>query len=174
MTLTLAEATSIVAAAIAKARQLNVTVSVAVCDEQGHLIALNRMDGAYAEIANRFSIGKAIVSASTGLPSGEVKGTVDHPSAAGVLGQGMPAIRIRGDCRSSETGKSRVPAAWAEHYPTSTRRSARAPGLPASYADAGAAPSLKTQAAKVDQSFRHVGEGSPPVARDSATLTRPR
>lgn len=96
MTLTLAEATSIVAAAIAKARQLNVTVSVAVCDEQGHLIALNRMDGAYAEIANRFSIGKAIVSASTGLPSGEVKGTVDHPSAAGVLGQGMPAIRIRG------------------------------------------------------------------------------
>jgi hypothetical protein len=86
----------------------------------------------------------------------------------------MPAFRIRGDCRSSETGKSRVPAAWAEHYPTSTRRSARAPGLPASYADAGAAPSLKTQAAKVDQSFRHVGEGSPPVARDSATLTRPR
>src|SRR5262249_18373054 len=98
MTLTLTEANAIVDAAIAKARQLNVTVSVAVCDERGHLIALNRMDGAYAEIANRFSIGKAIVSASTGLSSGEVEGTVDHPAGAGVFGQGMPVIRIRGDC----------------------------------------------------------------------------
>ena len=96
MTLTLAEANSIVDAAIAKARQLNVIVSVAVCDEQGHLIALNRMDGAYAEIANRFSIGKAIVSAGTGLPSGEVEGTTHHLPAAGVVGQGAPAIRIRG------------------------------------------------------------------------------
>jgi len=96
VTLTLAEANSIVDAAIAKARQLDVTVSVAVCDERGHLIALNRMDGAYEEIANRFSIGKAIVSASTGLPSGEVEGTVDHPAGAGVFGQGMPVIRIRG------------------------------------------------------------------------------
>jgi uncharacterized protein GlcG (DUF336 family) len=47
VTLTLAEANSIVDAAIAKARQLNVNVSVAVCDEQGHLIAFNRMDGTY-------------------------------------------------------------------------------------------------------------------------------
>jgi glc operon protein GlcG len=93
--LTLAEANSIVDAAIAKARQLNVNVSVAVCDDQGHLIALNRMDGAYAEI-NRFSIGKAVVSAGTGLPSGDVEGIVDHPRAAGVVAQGVPAIRIRG------------------------------------------------------------------------------
>ena len=96
VTLTLAEANSIVDAAIAKARQLNVIVSVAVCDEMGHLIALNRMDGAYPEIANRFAIGKAIVSAGTGLPSGEVEGTVDHPPAARVVMQGVPAIRIRG------------------------------------------------------------------------------
>ena len=138
MTLTLAEANAIVDAAIAKARQLNVTVSVAVCDERGHLIALKRMDGAYAEIANRFSIGKAIVSASTRLSSGEVEGTVDHPAGAGVFGQGMPVIRIRGDCRSSAMGKSRAPAALAEQYPMSKRKSARAPGLPASYADARA------------------------------------
>jgi uncharacterized protein GlcG (DUF336 family) len=39
------EANSIVAAAIAKARQLNVNVSVAVRDRQGHPIALNRTDG---------------------------------------------------------------------------------------------------------------------------------
>jgi len=81
--------------AIAKAREFNITVSVAVCDELGHLIALNRMDGAYADV-NRFSIGKAVVSAGTGLPSGEVEGIVDHPPAAGVVAQGVPAIRIRG------------------------------------------------------------------------------
>jgi uncharacterized protein GlcG (DUF336 family) len=75
VTLTLAEANSIVDVAIAKAREFNITVSVAVCDNLGHLIALNRMDGVYGE-ANRFSIGKAVVSAGTGLPSGEVE--VDH------------------------------------------------------------------------------------------------
>jgi len=141
VTLTLAEANSIVDAAIAKARQLNVIVSVAVCDEMGHLIALNRMDGAYPEIANRFAIGKAIVSAGTGLPSGEVEGTVDHPPAARVVMQGVSRRSGFGeDCRSSETGKSRVPAALAEDYPMSKRKSAPAPGLPASYADAGGAP----------------------------------
>src|SRR5262249_45827150 len=106
------------------------------------------MDGAYSEIANRFSIGKAIVSASTGLPSGEVEGAVDHPAGAGVFGQGMPVIRIRGDCRSSETGKSRARAALAEQYPTSKRKSAPAPGLPASYADARGRPFVGRAAKK--------------------------
>ena len=93
VTLTQAEANSIVDAAITKARQLNVNVSVAVCDEQGRLIALSRMDGAYAE-ANRFSIGKAIASAGTGLPSGEVKGIID--SRADIVREGTPPIGIRG------------------------------------------------------------------------------
>ena len=96
VTLTLAEANSIVDAAVAKARQLNVNVSVAVCDAQGRLIAFNRMDGAYAEMANRSSIGKAVASAGTGLPSGEITGTRDHPAAAVVVAQGAPAVRIRG------------------------------------------------------------------------------
>jgi glc operon protein GlcG len=95
VSLTLAEANSIVDAAIAKARQLDLIVSVAVCDELGHLIALNRRDGAYADV-NRLSIGKAVVSAGTGLPSGEVEGIVDHPPAGGVVAQGVPAIRMRG------------------------------------------------------------------------------
>jgi glc operon protein GlcG len=93
--LSLAEAISVVDAAIAKARELNITVSVAVCDNLGHLIALNRMNGAYGE-ANRFAIGKAIVSSSTGVPSGEVQGQVDHPPGAYVVAQGVPAIRVRG------------------------------------------------------------------------------
>jgi uncharacterized protein GlcG (DUF336 family) len=66
MTLALAEANTIVAAAIAKARQLNIIVSVVVCDNQGHLIAFNRMDRAYAQ-GDRFALGKAVVSAGTGI-----------------------------------------------------------------------------------------------------------
>src|SRR5262249_31633820 len=75
------------------ARQLNVNVSVTVCDERGRLIALSRMDGAYAE-ANRFAIGKAIASAGTGLPSSEVKGIID--SQAEIVGEGARPIGIRG------------------------------------------------------------------------------
>jgi len=95
MTLTLAEANSIVHAAIAKARELNITVSVAVCDNLCNLIAFNRMDGVYGE-ANRFAYAKALVSSSTGLPSGEVKGHVDHPAGAYVFAQGVPAVRVQG------------------------------------------------------------------------------
>ena len=104
VTLTLAEADSIVNAAIAKARQLNVNVSVAVCDEYGHLIALKRMDGAYAEV-NRFSIGKAVVSAGTGLPSGDVEAIVDHPPTADVIGHGGPRIRVRGGLPIFRSGR---------------------------------------------------------------------
>jgi glc operon protein GlcG len=95
MTLSLAEASSIVDAAITKARQLDVKVSVAVCDRLGSLIALNRMDGTY-ETIDLYSIGKAVVSAGTGLPSGDVVGIVDHPLVSTAVAEGMPAIRIRG------------------------------------------------------------------------------
>ena len=95
MSLSLAEANSIVSAALAKARQLNINVSVAVCDQLGHLIALNRMDGAYATV-NRSSIGKAVVSAGTGRPSGEVAAIVSHPPVDTVAGEAVAAVRIRG------------------------------------------------------------------------------
>jgi glc operon protein GlcG len=95
MTVTLAEANTIVAAAIAKARQLNIIINVAVCDNQGHLIAFNRMDRAYAE-GDRYAIGKAVASAGTGLPSGEVVSRVDHPPVAGVVAEGAPALHVRG------------------------------------------------------------------------------
>ena len=95
MTLTLAQANKIVAAAIAKAQQLNIIVNVAVCDNQGHLIAFNRMDGAYAE-GDRFAIGKAVASAGTGLPSGEIESRVDHPPVADVVAEGAPALHVRG------------------------------------------------------------------------------
>lgn len=91
--LTLAEANSILGAAVTKARELNILVSVTVCDNQGRLIAFNRMDGAFLEI-DRFSIGKAVASAGTGLPSGQVEGIVYHPLLA--VAEGAPAFRIPG------------------------------------------------------------------------------
>jgi uncharacterized protein GlcG (DUF336 family) len=94
-TLTLAEANSIVGAAIAKARELGILVSVTVCDEEGHLIALNRMDGAFPD-SYRFSVGKALASAGTGLPSDQIKGIVVQGSAEVVHAQGLPVYRIRG------------------------------------------------------------------------------
>ena len=59
MTLMLAEANLIVSGAIERAQQLNLNVSVAVCNERGRLIAFNRMDGTYEDISH-LSIGKAI------------------------------------------------------------------------------------------------------------------
>ena len=93
--LTLAEANSIVGAAMTRARELAISVSVAICDEEGHLIALNRMDGAFAD-SYRFAVGKALASAGTGLPSDQIKGIVDHGSAELVHAQGLPIYRVRG------------------------------------------------------------------------------
>jgi uncharacterized protein GlcG (DUF336 family) len=70
MPLTLAEAISIVNAAIDRAQELGANVSVAVCDGQGHLVALHHMDNTVA-MANESSIGKALASAGTGLPSAQ-------------------------------------------------------------------------------------------------------
>ena len=93
VSLNLAEAISIIRAAIARAQELEILVSVTVCDDQGHLIAFNRMDGALLE-SDRFSIGKAVASAGTGLPSGQIEGMVYHPLLT--IGEGMPAFRIPG------------------------------------------------------------------------------
>ena len=46
MALTLADANQIVQGALAKAKELNIRISVAVCDAGGRLVAFNRMDGA--------------------------------------------------------------------------------------------------------------------------------
>jgi uncharacterized protein GlcG (DUF336 family) len=46
MALTLDEANRIVAGAVAKAQEMNIKISVAVCDAGGRLVAFNRMDGA--------------------------------------------------------------------------------------------------------------------------------
>ena len=55
--------------ALLRARELNISVSVAVCDTGGRLIALNQMDGSVGWEEDRRSMGKAVAAAITGLPS---------------------------------------------------------------------------------------------------------
>ena len=65
MSIRLAEANRAIQAALTKAHNLGVKVSVTVCDADGRLVALQRMDGALAE-ANRASIGRALASVRSG------------------------------------------------------------------------------------------------------------
>jgi uncharacterized protein GlcG (DUF336 family) len=69
MALTLGEANRMVQAAVAKAEELNVKLSVAVCDAGGNLLAFNRMEGASA-VSATVAQGKAAASAGVGRPRG--------------------------------------------------------------------------------------------------------
>jgi uncharacterized protein GlcG (DUF336 family) len=96
MSIRLIEANRAIQAALAKAHNLAVNIIVTVCDADGRLVALQRMDGALAE-ANLGSIGKAIVSARSGRPSGDesIEGS-EYFRAATVVGEGAPLIRRPG------------------------------------------------------------------------------
>src|SRR5499427_9691361 len=83
MALTLVEANRIVQAALDKAREMNIRISVAVCDAGGRLLAFNRMDGAiWGSVYG--SQGKAIASAAFARPSGELQERADTPIIRGI------------------------------------------------------------------------------------------
>ena len=104
MVLRLDDANRIAQGAMAKANELGVKVSVAVCDAGGRMIAVQRMDDAvWAGVLG--SQGKAIASAAFGRPSGELTERADHPTPRGIveaegghmlLGQGAVPIFING------------------------------------------------------------------------------
>ena len=83
MALTLAEANQVMKAAIEKAAELHIRVSVAVCDAGGRLMAFNRMDGAIWAGAYG-SQGKAIASAAFGRASGELAERAGSPIIQGI------------------------------------------------------------------------------------------
>ena len=83
MALTLAEANRIVQAALTKAQEMNIKVSVAVCDAGGRLIAFNRMDGAIWA-SGYGSQGKAVASAAFARPSGELAERAGSPIIQGI------------------------------------------------------------------------------------------
>jgi glc operon protein GlcG len=110
MPLTLAEANRIVEGAIAKASELNIRISAAVCDAGGRLLAFQRMDNAIWASAYG-SQGKAVASAAFGRASGELAERANQPTPAGIaaaegghmiMGQGaVPILRngvIEGAC----------------------------------------------------------------------------
>jgi len=92
MALTLTEANRMLQAAVAKAQELNVKISVAVCDIGGNLVALNRMDGASA-VSATVAQGKAAASAGFGRASGTLQ--ADPPVIQAVIatlgGRMLPA-----------------------------------------------------------------------------------
>lgn len=110
MSLTLEEANRVIQGAIGKAQELNIKISVSVCDAGGRLLAFNRMDGAiWASTLG--SQGKAVASAAFGRVSGELTERADHPTFRGIIaadfgrmipGQGaVPIIRngsVEGAC----------------------------------------------------------------------------
>ncbi len=110
MALKLDEANRIIAGAITKAGELNIRISVAVCDAGGRLVAFQRMDNAIWASADG-SQGKAVASAAFGRSSGELAERANHPTPAGIaaaegghmiMGQGaVPIVRdgvIEGAC----------------------------------------------------------------------------
>jgi glc operon protein GlcG len=82
--LTLDEANQVIRAAIGKAQELNIKVSVAVCDAGGRLVAFNRMDGGIWG-STYGSQGKAVASAAFGRPSGDLAGRADSPILRGIV-----------------------------------------------------------------------------------------
>jgi glc operon protein GlcG len=110
MPLTLDEANRVLSGALAKAHELNIRISAAVCDNGGRLIAFQRMDNAIWASAYG-SQGKAVASAAFGRPSGELSERADQPTPRGIalaegghmiMGQGaVPIIRngvVEGAC----------------------------------------------------------------------------
>ena len=83
MGLTQEEANRIAEGALAKARELNIRISVAVCDAGGRLVAFQRMNNAIWASAYG-SQGKAVASAAFGRPSGELSERANHPTPAGI------------------------------------------------------------------------------------------
>jgi glc operon protein GlcG len=83
MSLTLAEANTIVQAALDKAREMNIRISVAVCDAGGRLLAFNRMDNAIWGSVYGCQ-GKAIASVAFGRASGELAERAGSPIIQGI------------------------------------------------------------------------------------------
>ncbi|NQW23576.1 MAG: heme-binding protein [SAR202 cluster bacterium] len=84
MAITLEEANRMVEGAIAKAKELDIKINVAVCDAGGRLVAFNRMDGAiWGGVYG--AQGKAVASAAFGRDSGLLQESASSPIVSGIL-----------------------------------------------------------------------------------------
>ncbi len=84
MALTLDEANGIIRAVVARAGELGIRITVAVCDGGGRLVAFARMDGAgWGGVYS--SQGKALASAALGVPTSQLMGEADTPLLRGIV-----------------------------------------------------------------------------------------
>ena len=98
--ITLEEASRICDAAVTKAREMGVKVSISVVDSGQNLVTMQRMDGAIM-LGIEGGKGKAVASSLFGKPSGELEQLADRPvfralmtQMGGKLIMGIGAIPI--------------------------------------------------------------------------------
>jgi uncharacterized protein GlcG (DUF336 family) len=95
--LTVDGAMKLVAAAMAKAKQMGVPECISVVDAGGHLLAFARMDGAFTQSTDT-SLMKAMTAASYGIPTGDIAAGIDLKLAIATQGKrinlpgGLPII----------------------------------------------------------------------------------
>ena len=122
MALTLADANQIVQGALDKAKEMNIRISVAVCDAGGRLVAFSRMDGAiWASVYG--CQGKAIASVAFARPSGELAERAGSPIIQGIAaaegGPHDPEPGRHADHPAAAWPRAR--AAWAAARASRTR-----------------------------------------------------
>ena len=97
MKLTYEGAARMLAAAVAKAREIGVGQCIAIVDVGGHMISFARMDGAFTLSADTATM-KALTAASYGTPTGNIAAGMDLKLAIGTQGKrinlpgGLPII----------------------------------------------------------------------------------
>src|SRR6516162_6679064 len=89
--LTLAEANQAITAAVARATATKTKIAVSICDEEGRLVAFQRMDGVFSE-SIPLAIGKAIGAVASRESSGDKDAALDLQSVWRVAGAGLPVI----------------------------------------------------------------------------------
>jgi glc operon protein GlcG len=95
--LTFEGAQKLLAAAIAKAREIDVPQCICVVDSGGHLLTMGRMDGAFA-LSIDTALRKAQTAAAYGIPTGGIARELELKLAIGTDGKrinllgGLPVI----------------------------------------------------------------------------------
>lgn len=103
--LTLAEANQAIAAALTTAQRMKSEIAVTVCDEEGRLVAFQRMDGVFSESIG-FAIGKAIAAAASRKSSGDKDAVLDLQSVWRVAGGNLPVMRRPGGLPITRNGQT--------------------------------------------------------------------
>ena len=84
--LTFEGAQKLLAAAIAKARELKVPQCICIVDSGGHLLTMGRMDGAFA-LSIETALRKAQTAAAYGKPTGDIAAGLDLKLAIATEGK---------------------------------------------------------------------------------------